>query len=540
MGEDQEGPRRPEWDAMRFRHLSRRILLCAGENKSSHEFLIDVARLLASHSACDALEMWVRDKGTCVRWEMTCRPERFSRLGDLSVSILDDLSDAGPRWTNDLAGSVELQEEPWPIDQAEGLVDQSYQSLARFPLMVGKECSGLVLLKARPTNQFKNAEIELYRNIASMLAVSVEHHRVQHAQRERVKELTCLYRIAQVAAQADLTTADILERIVEYLLPGWQYPDITAARIVLDGREFKCGDFAHVRHRQAAPIILEGEQRGLVEVCYTADRPDLDEGPFLVEERNLIDAIAHEVANISQRKQAEGERIRLQQQLTHADRLATIGQLAAGVAHELNEPLLSILGFVQLAQKHPDLDRPLLSDLSRIETASLHAREIVRKLMLFARQTPPGHERIDLNQVTREALSLLESRCLQSDVVLVLSLHPQPIATIADPSQIRQVVINLVVNAIQAMPTGGTLTVATHKDTSSACLTVADTGSGMPADVAARVFEPFYTTKDVGEGTGLGLSVVHGIVTAHGGRVHVNSEVGDGTQFEVRLPMQGS
>jgi two-component system NtrC family sensor kinase len=217
--------------------------------------------------------------------------------------------------------------------------------------------------------------------------------------------------------------------------------------------------------------------------------------------------------------------------------LATIGQLAAGVAHELNEPLGGILGFAQLASKHPDLPGQVRKDLSKIESASLHAREVVRKLMLFARQTPPTRKKVDLNEIIEEGLYFLESRCAKAGIELVRALSSNLPAVNVDPAQIHQVLINFVVNSIQAMQAGGRLKVETFFEDGFIFLAVADTGCGMTEDVLKKIFIPFFTTKDVGEGTGLGLPVVHGIVTSHGGTVEVESQPGQGTRFVVRLPL---
>jgi signal transduction histidine kinase len=250
--------------------------------------------------------------------------------------------------------------------------------------------------------------------------------------------------------------------------------------------------------------------------------------------------VAREVSLIIERRHTEEEKTRLQDQLRHADRLATIGQLAAGVAHELNEPLGSILGFAQLTKKSPDLHRQAAEDIERIEKASLHAREVVRKLMLFSRQMPPQKSRVAVNQLVEEGFYFLESRCAKEGIEVARSLAPNLPDITADRSQLHQVLVNLVVNAIQAMPGGGRLTVATRAEGEDhIAITVEDTGVGMSEDVLRQIFVPFFTTKDVSEGTGLGLSVVHGIITAHGGSVNVESQAGRGTEFEIRLPVVG-
>jgi two-component system NtrC family sensor kinase len=356
------------------------------------------------------------------------------------------------------------------------------------------------------------------------------------ALRERVKELTCLYGITQITAHAELDAGDAMQRIVELLPPAWQYPDVTTARIVLDDRPYVSPGFAAGPAWQTAPITAGGVRRGSVEVFYREPRPVLDEGPFLAEERSLINAVARQVAQFVERRDAARERSRLEIQLRHADRLATIGQLAAGVAHELNEPLANVLGFAQLAARSKGLSEQTRTDLDKIVAATLHAREIVKKLMLFSRQTPPAKTEVNLNMVVDVGLDFLAAQCAKQGIELVRRLNPALPEITADPGQMHQVLVNLVVNAIQAMPGGGRLTIRTGVSEGVVRLVVEDTGVGMSEEVLSKIFLPFFTTKDVDQGTGLGLSVTHGIVSAHGGSIRVQSEPGTGSRFEVVLP----
>ena len=359
-----------------------------------------------------------------------------------------------------------------------------------------------------------------------------------HALHERVKELTCLYSITQLSEKLASTPDRIFSGIVDLIPPAWQYPDIAAARIVLDGRVYSTPGFSEHCQKQAAAVVVDGHHKGSVEVIYTNTMPELDEGPFLNEERNLLEAIARQVAFVVERQNAEEEKAKLQKLLMHADRLATIGQLAAGVAHELNEPLASILGFAQLAKKAPALPQEAGRDLDKIVNASLHAREIIKKLLLFARQTPSAKCCVNFNDVVEEALGMFEHRLKKEDIELAKSLCPQLPLITADAGQMTQVIVNLVVNAIQAMPDGGTLTVKTHADAAHVICIVKDTGEGMTEEVLDRIFVPFFTTKGLHQGTGLGLSVVHGIVTSHGGTIEAHSSPGNGAQFEIRIPIE--
>jgi signal transduction histidine kinase len=236
-------------------------------------------------------------------------------------------------------------------------------------------------------------------------------------------------------------------------------------------------------------------------------------------------------------RETEREKMRLEQQLRHADRLATIGEMAAGAAHELNEPLGSILGFAQLAKNSPGLPIQAEHDIEKIVNAALHAREVIRKLLLFARKLPTRKAPCNLNHLVREGLYFLESRCAREGIGLVRKLDDRLPEITADSGQLHQVLVNLVVNAIQAMPRGGMLTIGTAFNGSRVQLAVEDTGIGMSEAVVKQLFIPFFTTKGAGQGTGLGLSVVHGIVTSHGGTILVDSQRGKGSRFVVSLPL---
>jgi len=186
--------------------------------------------------------------------------------------------------------------------------------------------------------------------------------------------------------------------------------------------------------------------------------------------------------------------------------------------------------------KAPGLPEQSTRDVEKIVKASLHAREVVRKLMFFSRQIPPRTSRVDLNAVVNDGLYFLESRCSRSGIEIARQLAPDTPQVEADASQLHQVLVNLVVNAIHAMREGGKLTIRTLRSGEDAVLSVEDNGSGMTEDVKEKIFTPFFTTKEVGQGTGLGLAVAHGIVRSHGGSIHVESALGRGSRFEVRLP----
>ncbi len=548
--------------------LSHRILQCANQGVLRMNFQQEVSKLIMDFSGCDAVELWLKEHGKYFRCEAKRHPKQSfsfeikSYMQNESGEIIpspDDGPDLIYLCSEMIRGCVDPSQ---PVFTRNGKVwtgntktrlpprlklDRKlhvhgsnllgdYQSFAWIPLLADKQNIGLLQLKSKRKDYFAEDQIELYKTLAKSLGIALVHRHAQVDLRERVKELTCLYGIARLAAQPNIPLEEILQGIVELLPQAWLYPEITFAEIILDGHSYSTGSFQEGKHKLIADIIVSGERRGVVKVVYVEEKPDLDEGPFLKEERNLIDTIAREVAIIVTRRQAEQDKSRLQEQLRHADRLATIGQLAAGVAHELNEPLGNILGFAQLAKKSPDLPKQVDQDIEKILNASLYAREIVKKLLIFARLMPPKKTLINLNKVVEEGLYLFESRCVKEGVELVRDLSPDLPEIHADPSQLNQVLVNLVINALQAMPSGGRLIVQTLHDKDHVSLMVEDTGIGMNGEVLKRIFTPFFTTKDVGQGTGLGLPVVHGIITSHGGSIHVESKVSCGTRFEIQLP----
>jgi signal transduction histidine kinase len=162
---------------------------------------------------------------------------------------------------------------------------------------------------------------------------------------------------------------------------------------------------------------------------------------------------------------------------------------------------------------------------------------VIKKLLLFARQTPSKKEKVNLNKLINDSLNFFEARCAKEDIKLVRLLSPNLPQFFCDRSQLNQVLVNLVVNAIQAMPLGGKLIIETKAIKNHIILIVEDTGIGMREDVIKKIFIPFFTTKDVNEGTGLGLSVVHGIITAHKGVIKAESSANKGSRFEIKLPI---
>jgi two-component system NtrC family sensor kinase len=237
-----------------------------------------------------------------------------------------------------------------------------------------------------------------------------------------------------------------------------------------------------------------------------------------------------------------GER-ELRARLLETERLAAIGELVAGVAHEVNNPLGSISAFAQLLLRDPTLAGEHRDSIEVIRSETQRASQVVRDLLAFARRAPAERSAVDINELVERSLRLRGFQVTSARVQLVTELDSQVPAIEADSRQLQQVILNLVTNAIQAMAPrgGGTLTVRTiTNDDATVSIEVGDTGPGVPAHARAHIFEPFFTTKPEGEGTGLGLSVSYGIVASHGGEIRVADQPpGTGATFVVTLPVGG-
>jgi two-component system, NtrC family, sensor kinase len=232
------------------------------------------------------------------------------------------------------------------------------------------------------------------------------------------------------------------------------------------------------------------------------------------------------------------ELVAVQMQMAQSEKLASIGRLAAGVAHEINNPLGGILTFSMLALEDCDDDHPMKQSLEVIVKQTLRCRETVKGLLDFARQSSFAPSLTEVNSVVDKTLLLLENQPSFQNIHTVRNFAPSLHSVLIDAGQLQQVIMNIVINAADAMEENGTLTIETSKDpkTSEILVRISDTGKGIPEDILPLIFEPFFTTKKVGKGTGLGLSIVHGIVTRAGGKIEVSSSP-KGATFTVRLPI---
>ncbi|GAB6097478.1 hypothetical protein JCM14469_37320 [Desulfatiferula olefinivorans] len=252
--------------------------------------------------------------------------------------------------------------------------------------------------------------------------------------------------------------------------------------------------------------------------------------------RDLEDRVSARTRALAE---AADERMSLEKQMAQTEKLAAVGELSAGVAHEINNPLGIILGYSQLLIRGESEDSQRLDDLKTIEKHVKHCRRIVTDLLSFSRNTARDKSPWDIHEILDEVLDFIGRHSDSSRITVVRDYDPALPPLLIDREKIRQVFINLVMNARHAMDSGGTLHLETRylDDDRQATIRIKDDGTGISESDITRIFEPFFTTKPTGQGTGLGLSVTYGIIRDHGGDISVASRPGEGSTFTLRLPL---
>lgn len=521
---------------------------------------------------------------------------------------------------------------------------------------------------------------------------------------KRVKEFACLLGTSELATDPNLDIDRFLQKVVDLLPPAWSYPEITCGRITVSNREFTTSNFGETLWKQAANIKVSGKQEGTIEVYYLEERPDIDEGPFLKAERNLIDGLAKQIGNTIERRRAEKalkeaerelvlrdrishvfltvtedevmydeilnitletldsefgvfgyidkdgafvvpsmtrhiwdqckvtdksftfprntwgdstwpkairekrticlnepstltpeghiaisrhislpiihhgvviglfqvankrteydesdiqkleriaqdvapnlgarlhrnkkeeERKKLEDKLIQSERLAVLGQLSGGIGHELRNPLAAInsaVYFLRMAIENPDQN--ILETLEILEMEVSTSERIIKSLLDFARPKSPTRRKVQVNDLVDAAISRIK---VPDGIEVVYRLELELPIILADPIQIDQIATNIILNAVQAMPHGGQLTITTQEaDSGWIAMAFSDTGVGITEEHLHRLYEPLFTTK--AKGIGLGLAIIKMMVESHDGSIEVQSEVGKGTTFIVKLP----
>jgi two-component system NtrC family sensor kinase len=289
--------------------------------------------------------------------------------------------------------------------------------------------------------------------------------------------------------------------------------------------------------------MLNPMQR-LIEVSKRVSQGDLSPqvGPYSRSELGVLQRTFQEMLT-SLRERDRHQKAESELRLLQSEKQASVGRLAAGVAHEINNPLTGVLTFTHMLLKRQDIDAEMREDLQTIAAATERVRRIVKGLLDFSRQSKLEPQSTDLNELINATIPLVANQALVKGVLFCFDAGPNiPLRTI-DRNQFQSVLLNIIINALDATARGGHIDITTRLALSEGSkgieIGIEDTGHGISAEHLDRIFDPFYTTKEVGKGTGLGLSVSQGIVERHGGSIRVQSQVGKGSTFTIWLPLDG-
>lgn len=509
----------------------------------------------------------------------------------IPVIFMTALTDTTDKVRGFETGGVDYITKPFQVEEVLARV-KTHLSLHTLQVQLQQAHDKLEQRVSARTAELRQTNMRLEAEIAERRAAEAEIRRrnlelavlnrviaasVTKTQTEAILETACrelaqifdLPRSAAFLLNADKTEATV---VADYLAPD-SAPDTpsilnavvpmvgnSAAQHLLDRKSTLLIDDVHIDPDRLAairdivcqrtrsliltPLLITGETIGCL--LLTACEPHC----FEEEQTRLAQSVADQVGGVLARIRLDEERRRLADQYHQAQKMEALGKLTGGVAHDFNNMLTVILGAGQLLRLGQEPNSPQIARVEQIQTAAERASDLVRQLLAFSRQQMLQPRVIQINHIIADFEKMLR-RVIGEDIALETVFDPRLGRVKADPSQIEQVLMNLVVNARDAMPTGGSLTIETadvyldedyaqrHVGVAPgpyACLAVSDTGAGMDADTQARIFEPFFTTKPKGQGTGLGLATVHGIVNQSGGHIYVYSESGQGTTFKVYLP----
>ena len=330
---------------------------------------------------------------------------------------------------------------------------------------------------------------------------------------------------ALILAAFGLGTIALVCLLVAFTLH--RYVGRPVRRLLTGTQKIASGEFAH-----RIPVTGNDE---IAELARSFNRMSESLGKAYAELQALASTLEQRVAQKTQELQTA------QRQVIRAEKLASLGRMAAGVAHELNNPLTGVLTFAHLVARKVPSDSQEMADLRVIIGETNRCARIIRDLLQFARETEPHQKPEDLNEIIRQTLLILQPQALFHDIRVQMRLADNLPAVVVDAGQIRQVLMNILLNAAEAMPEEGELIIMTAAEPEGkVALSITDNGCGISRENLGKIFDPFFTTKDPGKGTGLGLAVSLKLIESHGGTIEAASEVGKGSTFRVVLPLHGT
>lgn len=447
-----------------------------------------------------------------------------------------------------LAGQVIRTAKPVRIDASKQGAPLKFKTgflvraLLQVPLIVGNTVIGVLGVDNQQSlRTFTENDQYLLSALADYAALALENARLY----DEAKRSEERYRNLFANAYDFIFTLDQRLRLTSTNKVGPSITGYTAEELVGQPLEALCTSDSWEHIRQELGELLRGKAIPPFELQLRrndGERLYLEVSAQPVRNEGRSDGVHCIARNLTERR-------RLEAQLLQAEKLSALGQLVAGVAHELNNPLTSISGFTQLMLRDQNLPESVHTDLSHIHSQAERAARIVQSMLVFAREHTPERRLVSLNQIIQDTLTLRAYQLKVDNITTVIGFDPNLPQTVADPYQMQQVVLNLINNAhhaITAKGGAGQLLLRTRLVNQAADGTwskpsvqfsIADTGVGIPKKDLSRIFDPFFTTKPVGQGTGLGLSICFGIVQEHGGRIWAESELGHGTTVLVELPL---
>lgn len=352
--------------------------------------------------------------------------------------------------------------------------------------------------------------------------------------KERVKELTCLYEISKTISQSNSIEKEVLEKIILIIKNAWRFNDDAIVEIQILDYYFTTSLLPQNTISQSCSINIPDTKPGSIKVHYPIDKYEFDQ--FLEDEQKLLNMAAVEIGNYIEKYQTLDKKNSLSRTIERIDRLSTLGEMTAGIAHELNNPLGNILGYAELIKLN-NTDPEIDSDVTTIIKSAIYTREIVKKLMFFSCEMPHQPKQEEIKSIVTFALSFLKQNFQKKQIKSELIIKNSSLIVKIDAVQITQVLFNLLINAIQASPQKSTVKTIIEDDAENLFITIEDQGHGIPDTIKQKIFEPFFTTKTNTSGLGLGLSVVHGIVKTHNGEIRIKDNKPLGTIFTIQLPL---
>ncbi|WP_373060076.1 sensor histidine kinase [Zunongwangia sp. H14] len=353
--------------------------------------------------------------------------------------------------------------------------------------------------------------------------------------KERVKELSCLYELSSAIRKHSNSIIETLEEICEITKRAWLFPDHAIVQVEFEDYNILTSAIPVNSIFQQSNIHLFNENKGVIKVHYNTD--EISSARFLEEEQKLLDKIAIEISEFFERREIAKKEEMLRRSAERNDRLSILGEITAGIAHELNTPLGNILGFAELVKSNSE-EVQTRKDIEKIIKAAIYSREVVKKLMFFACEMPQNREFIKIKPAIDQALALLGPNFGKAGIDYHFQIDNPELKAQIDGIQFTQVLFNLLINAIYVSPKKSKISISVSGTKSHFQLEIKDEGPGIATDIKSKIFEPFFSTKPVGEGSGLGLSVVHGIVKSHRGEIITFDNNPKGTVFRVKLPLE--